>query len=100
MTEIGQSRDAIKEEKLDGGKVAGYFSPVRKLEKHDVSSSVFLRSRITRAKSFRNYLSSALARQKEENAHGGELQRGLVSGRRTEGGRRDGVRGTGEGGGE
>lgn len=55
MTEIRQSRDAIKEEKLDGEKSRG-TSPVRKLEKHDVSSSVFLRSRITRAKSFRNYL--------------------------------------------
>lgn len=66
MSKIRQSRDAIK--KIRRRKVAGY-SPVRKLEKHDISSSVFLRLRIPNACEIISQLSRRVLPDKRKRTH-------------------------------
>lgn len=68
MSEIRQSRDAIKKNKIKRRKVTGY-TPVRKLEKHDISSSVFLRSRIPNACEIISQLSRRLLPDKRKKTH-------------------------------
>jgi len=69
MSEIRQSRDAIK--KIRRRKVAGYF-PVWKLKKkkkHDISSLVFLRSRIPNACEIISQLSRRFLPDKRKKTH-------------------------------
>lgn len=69
MSKIRQSRDAIK--KIRRRKVAGY-APLRKLEKHDISSSVFLRSRIPNACEIISQLSRRFLPDKRKKTHTAE----------------------------